>query len=205
MSHGTLIPVHCSHMWLALLRHHGINIEAMNVAYQRTSDGHSAVACYVQFVRQEADTEDRRNPLMLAAAQALSSAAAREDATRAARRPPRPEARHVRSSVHVVLAFVCGRGLCGPRLLRGPTWHITAYDGGPGAGRWQRTGAVRRRQRPDMAWRRRASAACCAPPAAADSSLDKRWLRISSGRGRPRPAVLRVLAVRLRRRRRGLL
>ena len=42
----------------------------MNVAYRRTSDAHAAVACYVRWA--EALVEERRTPLMLAAAEALS-------------------------------------------------------------------------------------------------------------------------------------
>ena len=63
----------------------------MNVAYRRTSDAHAAVACYVLWA--EALVEERRTPLMLAAAEALSAAKSQEDAKRAertAQRPPRP-------------------------------------------------------------------------------------------------------------------
>ncbi len=63
----------------------------MNVVYRGTSDAHAAVACYVRWA--EALVEERRTPLMLAAAEALSAAMSQEDATRAERtvqRPPRP-------------------------------------------------------------------------------------------------------------------
>ena len=63
----------------------------MNIAYRRTSDAHAAVACYVRWA--EALVEERRTPLMLAAAEALSAAMSQEDARRAERtvqRPPRP-------------------------------------------------------------------------------------------------------------------